>query len=181
MTRQTAWDARARAKLGMGMFLIALGVLYALLLIAFVSFRDAAVAARRLNPALGTALTASLVLSACAVWRAQKGNARLWIAIAIMGGAGFIAIQSGDFARLIAGHVTAASGLFGTTWFTLAGMHVLSVLGGVVLLAILFGVENGDRFNERTEAALSAAALYWYFVSGVWILIFGVAYMGSFL
>jgi heme/copper-type cytochrome/quinol oxidase subunit 3 len=174
VTNVTSWDARARARLGMGMFLIALGVLFALLLIAFVSFRDPALAARSLNPALGVALTASLVLSACAVWRAEKGNARLWLIIAIMGGVGFIAIQCGDFARLISSHVTAASSLFGTTWFTLAGMHALSVLCGVLLLAILFAV-------ERREAALSAAALYWYFVSAVWILIFGVAYLWSFL
>ena len=98
--------ARARAKLGMGMLLIARGSVRA----AAYRFRflsRSAVAARRLNPPLGTALTASLVLGACAVWAAQKGNARLWIAIAIVGGAGFIAIQAGDFARLIAGHVTA--------------------------------------------------------------------------
>ena len=58
-------------------------------------------------------------------------------------------------------------------------MHALSVLAGVLLLTTLFVAEGAHRFSERREAALSAAALYWYFVSGVWILIFVRGVLGE--
>jgi heme/copper-type cytochrome/quinol oxidase subunit 3 len=175
------WDARARARLAMAMFLIAAGIVFALLLIAFIAFRDPAAAARSLNPAMGVALTASLVLTACAVWRAEQGHARLWLGVGLVGGIAFVALQAGDFARLISGHVTAARSLFGTTWFTLAGVHGISVLAGLVPLAALYGSRPNTAPHDRHGAALSATALYWYFLSAVWILIFAVAYLGSLL
>ena len=57
-----------------------------------------------------------------------------------------------------------SQGLFGTTFFTLAGMHLLHVLIGLGLLAAL--------------GRSAAAAMFWQFVVRVWLVIFAVVYLG---
>lgn len=179
------WDARARANLGMGMFLIASGVLFGLLLIALISFRDAGLAAQNLNLRMGALLTALLVLSAFALWRARSSkptaDPRPWLLTGAVSGTAFLIAQAYDFRRLISRNLTVAQSPFGSAYFTLAGVHALSVLAGVIILALLLTWGRRIEFGDRRAAALSAVVLYWYFTGAVWLLIFGVAYLWSLL
>jgi heme/copper-type cytochrome/quinol oxidase subunit 3 len=48
------------------------------------------------------------------------------------------------------------------------------VLGGIALLAIVLGLNT-----QRT--AVETVAMYWHFVDGVWLIIFAVVYLWTFL
>ena len=75
--------------------------------------------------------------------------------------------------------VTPASGLFGTTFFTLTGFHGLHVLGGLITLAILLGLAQAGVFalQRPHSTALEATSLYWHFVDVVWIAVFTIVYL----
>ncbi len=151
-----------RAKLGMAMLLIAESVFFFMLILAFVYFRDESLrtAAATLNIRVTSIYTACLLISSLALWRAR-------VALAILFGGIFLAGQGTEYARMLHRGVRMSQGLFGTTFFTLAGMHGLHVLVGLGLLVAL-----------RRSGAI---AMYWQFVVGVWVVIFSVVYLWSFL
>src|ERR1700683_3520403 len=155
---------RQRGQLGMVMFLLSEAVFFFLLILAFVYFRTAG--AGNLNLGVGALDTVGLLASVFSMWRATAGDRR-WLAITIGLGAAFLIGQGIQYLRLARGGVTISQGLFGTTFFTLAGAHGLHVLVGLVALAIV------------PSTAIRAMALYWYFFAGVWLVIFLVAYVGS--
>jgi cytochrome c oxidase subunit 3 len=155
---------RQRGQLGMAMFLLSEAVFFFLLILAFVYFRAAG--AGKLNLEAGAIDTACLLASVISMWRATAGDRR-WLAITIALGAAFLIGQGRQYLHLIRDGVTISQGLFGTTFFTLAGAHGLHVLIGLVVLAMV------------PSTGIRAMALYWYFFAGVWLAIFLVAYVGS--
>jgi cytochrome c oxidase subunit III len=68
---------------------------------------------------------------------------------------------------------------FLAAYFTLTGLHGLHVLGGMVVLAYLWGPgsrlwrKDSARFTNRVEVA----GLFWHFVDLVWIFLFPVLYL----
>jgi heme/copper-type cytochrome/quinol oxidase subunit 3 len=153
-----------RGQLGMAMFLLSEAVFFFLLILAFVYFRSAG--AGNLNLEAGAIDTALLLASAFSMWRATVGS-RAWLPITVFLGAVFLVGQGIQYLHLIRDGVTISQGLFGTTFFTLAGAHGLHVLIGLVALAIV------------PSTAIRTMALYWYFFAGVWLAIFLVAYVWS--
>jgi cytochrome c oxidase subunit III len=149
-----------KAKLGMAMLLLAEGVFFFMLLLAFLYFRDESVkaSAATLNLRITSIYTACLLISGVAIWRAR-------VAIAILFGGVFLVGQGIEYVRMLRQGVTMGQGLFGTTFLTLAGMHSLHVVIGLALLLVL----------RRSVAS----AMFWQFVVAVWAVIFAVVYIGS--
>lgn len=169
-----------RVRLGMALFLLNEAVLFLMLIVSFVYFRNSVVraAARSLDlPAAGI-LTACLIASSLTMQRAAATGARSWMAGTLALGAIFLYGQGLEYLRLFARRITISRGQFGTTFFTLTGVHALHVLVGILVLAVLLLLsvrESGLRAARRT--ALDAVALYWYFVDAVWIVIFLTVYV----
>jgi len=168
-----------RVRLGTALFLLSEAVLFFMLLAAFVYFRGStlATAAGSLHLLPASVYTACLLASSFTMWRAAAG-ARSWLAGTLALGIVFLYGQGSEYWRLFRGHITISRDQFGATFFTLTGVHALHVLVGLFLLGFLVsGV--GPRHSRRT--ALDAVALYWYFVDAVWIVIFAVVYLWTFL
>lgn len=64
-------------------------------------------------------------------------------------------------------------------YFTLTGLHVLHIIGGVIVIFALWGPLNGmwhtdpERYTNRVEVA----GLFWSFVDLVWLFIFPTFYL----
>ena len=64
-------------------------------------------------------------------------------------------------------------------YFTMTGLHVLHVIGGIVVIGYYFGPgskmwkTDPERFTNRIEIV----GLYWHFVDLVWIFLFPVLYL----
>jgi cytochrome c oxidase subunit 3 len=64
-------------------------------------------------------------------------------------------------------------------YFTLTGLHVLHVIGGIIVNSYMWGPgakmwkTDPTRFTNRVEVA----GLYWHFVDLVWIFLFPVLYL----
>jgi cytochrome c oxidase subunit III len=172
---------RRPTQLGMAMFLLAEAVFFFLLILAFVYFRETSAepAARTLNLKIAAFSTAFLLASAFSMWRAARSanGARLWLGITILLGAAFLAGQSSQLLHLIDSGITMSQGLFGTTFFTLTGLHGLHILIGLIVLATVLSFTA----SEQQSAAVQTVALYWYFLDLVWLTIFVVAYLWTFL
>src|SRR2546422_10136797 len=61
------------------------------------------------------------------------------------------------------------SPLFGATFFGITGLHLLHVLCGVVVIAV---ITIGFRRGRFDAGHVETTALYWHFVDLVWMFVF---------
>lgn len=72
--------------------------------------------------------------------------------------------------------LTLASGIYGTTFFMLTGLHAMHVtVGAIMLTIILFRCLKGHFLPEH-HFAFEAVSWYWHFVDVVWLFLFVFVY-----
>jgi len=160
-----------RARLGMAMLILTEAVFFFMLILAFVYFRDESLktAVATLNLRVTSLYTACLLISCVTLWRAQAG-------LTILFGIVFFVGQGSEYLRILRAGFTMSQGLFGTTFFTLTGVHGLHVLVGLALLCV-----TAPSRSRLCKAPMGATAMYWHFIAAVWIAIFATVYLWSFL
>ncbi len=182
-------------RLAMLMFLLSEVVFFSALIIAYIYYSappggPGAPAAKQHLDILYTAIftlalfasSGTMILTDRALARGEDKMVRIWLAATVVLGATFLVGQGFEYYRLLNDQVTMASGLFGSTFFTLTGFHGFHVLGGLVLLSILLVLALFGQFKGQTHnAAISAISIYWHFVDIVWVFIFSIVYVWSWL
>jgi heme/copper-type cytochrome/quinol oxidase subunit 3 len=112
------------------------------------------------------------------VWKKndrQKLNRYLLLTSAL--GVVFLLVQGSEWLRLIHFGLTISSGVYGGTFYTLIGFHGLHVLGAVIWLLGVFMMMRRAPFVGRYKTKLELCAVYWYFVVGLWPILFGIVYL----
>ena len=137
-----------------------------------------------LSAAYAAVLTAILVTSSVTmqfgVWAIRKNNQRrliLWLAVSLLLGATFLAMQALEYANLIEEGMTLSSGVFGSTFFTLTGFHGAHVAGGAAFILIVLLRARSGQFTARYHDTVEMASYYWHFVDVVWIGLFSTIYL----
>ncbi len=108
----------------------------------------------------------------------KRGSVR-WIALTMLLGIIFAALHIREWLALISEGVRVfrnpwGSSLFGATFFSLTGLHLLHVVSGVVALGVIaIGFSRG-RFDA---GHVESAGLYWHFVDVVWMFIVPLVYL----
>jgi heme/copper-type cytochrome/quinol oxidase subunit 3 len=178
----------AKSKLGMICFLASEVGFFATLILAYIYYRGASAggpnAANTLEPRTAAIFTALLLASSVTIWRAEKSaeqrrprRLQLWLLATVALGATFLVGQGREYLLLLSQNVTIGRDLFGTTFFTLTGVHGLLVLSGLIALLVLFGLALAGDFNSPPSPGLEAISWYWHFVDAVWIVIFSIVYV----
>jgi heme/copper-type cytochrome/quinol oxidase subunit 3 len=149
-----------RARLGMAMFLLNQAMLFLFLIIGFVYFQKPG---GHVDVTLGAGglYTVSLAASSITMWRATVSNARRWLAATIILGCAFL---WGEYRSVVPVRDLVPP------FFTLAGCHQLHVVVGILLVGIAL-------WDERRSVIVRTVALYWYFVTAVWIAIVAVGFI----
>jgi len=101
----------------------------------------------------------------------------LWLLTLILG-ALFLYGTGQEWHRLIYERgLTISTNLFGTTYYSLVGLHAFHVTAGLILLTIvlLFGLTG--RVGPEQSTRVDVLSLYWHFVDAVWVVVFTVVYV----
>jgi cytochrome c oxidase subunit 3 len=125
---------------------------------------------------LSSSITVHLAVSA--LHRGKQAMCSLWLALTVLLGGIFIAGTAREWYQLIyRDGLTIRTNLFGTTFYSLVGLHASHVLIGLVMLsfALLFSLRR-QMTTKHTER-LEVLSLYWHFVDAVWIVVFLVVYI----
>lgn len=73
--------------------------------------------------------------------------------------------------------LTVSTNLFGTTYYSLVGLHAFHVTAGLTILVLgMIFTLLGKVKQEHSERA-DIFSLYWHFVDAVWIVVFTVVYV----
>lgn len=95
---------------------------------------------------------------------------RLLIGITLLLGIAFVVLQWMGFMSLWHQQITfkGSSGA-GQFLYVIFGLHALHVLGGVVMLAVMFLKSYFGKIKLYSSVPVEVAATYWHFVDGLWI------------
>jgi cytochrome c oxidase subunit III len=102
----------------------------------------------------------------------------LWWLLTIVLGAIFLLGTLQEWRQLIYDEgLTIQTNLFGTTYYSLVGLHAFHVTVGLLALAtvMVFTLRGdlGSQHAGRTEVL----SMYWHFVDAVWVVVFTVVYI----
>jgi len=67
--------------------------------------------------------------------------------------------------------------LFGTTYYSLVGLHGFHVTMGLIALTIVATFYFAGRLGREHSERLAVLSMYWHFVDGVWVVVFTVVYV----
>jgi cytochrome c oxidase subunit 3/cytochrome o ubiquinol oxidase subunit 3 len=101
----------------------------------------------------------------------------LWLATLTLGAA-FLYGTGTEWYRLIYKEgFTISTNLFGTTYYSLVGLHAFHVVVGLLSLSIVMVFTMAGGVGSEHAERIDVLSLYWHFVDVVWIVVFTVVYV----
>lgn len=106
-----------------------------------------------------------------------KSFGLLWFATFALGAA-FMYGTAMEWQRLIYHEgFTISTNLFGTTYYSLVGLHAFHVVVGLTALSIVMAFTLLGNVKPEHAERVDVLSLYWHFVDAVWVVVFTVVYV----
>jgi heme/copper-type cytochrome/quinol oxidase subunit 3 len=132
---------------------------------------------------LGT--TACLLLSSVTIHFAERSLERgnrggflgLWGATIALGVLFLVGTGYEWHSLIFERGLTISRNLFGTTYYSLVGLHALHVTGGVTIMLVVFSLVLARQVTSSNRHGVGLVSWYWHFVDAVWIVVFLLVYV----
>ena len=120
----------------------------------------------------------TIILAEHAIARGlMRRFAALW-GLTMALGIGFLIGTGIEWHKLIfEDHLTIRTNLFGTTYYSLVGLHATHVVVGMLGLSLVMLFTLMGRVKQEHAERIQVLALYWHFVDAVWVVVFTVVYI----
>jgi cytochrome c oxidase subunit 3 len=184
---EAEWDLPSRGRVGMYSLIAAEAAIFTIFVVAYIFYMGKSQAGPAPKdvlelPIFSTVCLLSSSLTIHAAVRALR-NAQVrmfgwWWLVTITLGSIFLADTFREWHHFIRDMgFTISTNLFGTTYYSLVGLHAFHVCVGLIVLGIgmiltLLGLVKPEH-SERAEVF----SLYWHFVDVVWVIVFTVVYV----
>ena len=120
--------------------------------------------------------------SSIVAFKKDKFTAYKWLTgFTLVLGVAFISTQIIGWKQLFDTGIAMHNSVAGAFLYTLSGLHILHILGGIIYLGIIFSsalkrVTYVDAFvysvNPPTRLRLQLVSIYWHFVDALWVYLF---------
>jgi cytochrome c oxidase subunit III len=181
------WTLPYRGTVGMACLILAEAAIFIIFVVAYIFYIGKSLSgptpAQVLElPIFGTiCLLSSSITAHFAVSALRKRNLRgctLGLAGTVLLGTIFLITTAREWYHLIHDEgLTIQTNLFGTTYYSLVGLHATHVVVGLILLSIALVLSLRGLVNEEHAEKLEVLSLYWHFVDAVWVVVFLVVYV----
>jgi cytochrome c oxidase subunit III len=182
-----AWELPYRGKVGMACLIIAESAIFTIFVVAYLFYVGKSLSGPTPREVLETPIfyTICLLSSSLTIHFAGKlleGGRRgaflfFWL-LTIALGALFLYGTGQEWHRLVYEHgLTISTNLFGTTYYSLVGLHAFHVTAGLIMLSIVLFFGLAGRVGPEQSARVDVLSLYWHFVDAVWVVVFTVVYV----
>jgi cytochrome c oxidase subunit 3 len=183
----TEWRLPYRGKVGMMCLIIAESAIFTIFVVAYLFYVGKSLTGPTPREVLETPIfyTICLLSSSLTIHLAAKSLERsmrnvflsLWFLTIALGGL-FLYGTGREWYRLIYERgLTISTNLFGTTYYSLVGLHAFHVAAGLVMLSIVLLFTIAGRVGNEQSARVEVLSLYWHFVDAVWVVVFAVVYV----
>ena len=181
------WKLPYRGKVGMACLIFAESAMFTIFVVAYLFYVGKSLSGPTPREVLETPIfyTVCLLSSSLTVHFAGKLLERgrrgafllLWV-LTIVLGALFLYGTGQEWHRLIYEHgLTISTNLFGTTYYSLVGLHAFHVTAGLIMLSIVLFFGLAGRVGPEQSSRVDVLSLYWHFVDAVWVVVFTVVYV----
>jgi cytochrome c oxidase subunit III len=103
---------------------------------------------------------------------------KAWLAATVLLGSIFIIGTSLEWYKLIyKDGFTLQTNLFGTSFYSLVGLHASHVMVGLLMLSITLILALMGKVKQEHADRFHALSLYWHFVDAIWVVVFTVVYI----
>jgi cytochrome c oxidase subunit 3 len=182
-----AWRLPYRSKVGMACLIIAESSIFTIFVVAYLFYAGKSMTGPTPREVLETPIfyTICLLSSSLTIHFAEKFLVRggrgaflgLWFLTVLLGGL-FLFGTGREWHRLIYEHgLSISTNLFGTTYYSLVGLHAFHVTVGLILLSVVFLFGLAGRVGSEQSARVGVLSMYWHFVDAVWVVVFTVVYI----
>jgi cytochrome c oxidase subunit III len=181
------WKPPARGRIGMYSLIAAEAAIFTIFVVAYLFYIGKSLSGPMPSEVLSPPFlyTVCLLSSSLTIHFAGKtlrgGNVRsfgLWLLLTITLGALFLYGTASEWHRLIyKDGLTISTNLFGTTYYSLVGLHGFHVVVGLVCLSTVMAFTFFGAVKQEHAERIDVLSLYWHFVDAVWIVVFTVVYV----
>ena len=182
-----AWKLPYRGKIGIACLIVAEAAIFTIFVVAYLFYLGKSLSGPTPKEVLETPIfyTICLLSSSLTIHFAGKFLERgrqaaflvLWLLTLILG-ALFLYGTAQEWHRLIYERgLTISTNLFGTTYYSLVGLHAFHVTAGLLLLTIVLLFGFAGRVGREQSTRVEVLSLYWHFVDAVWVVVFIVVYV----
>ena len=180
------WHLPYRGRVGMYCLIIAESAIFTIFVVAYVFY----IGKSAYGPTpqiLEVPIINSIALlsSSVTIWLAERslehrkmGLFTAWWSLTLLLGAYFLFGTAREWRSLIYDHgLTISTNLFGTTFYSLVGLHASHVIFGLIGLSLVLIFTLTGHVREEHTDRIQVLALYWHFVDAIWIVVFTVVYI----
>jgi len=122
--------------------------------------------------------SATIVVAEQRLKKADLGGFHLWWFLTILLGAGFLIYTGSEWYHLIYHDgLTLSTNLFGSTFYSLVGLHASHVIVGLLLLSLILVASLTGNIQHRHHEHIEMISWYWHFVDGIWAVVVTVVYI----
>jgi len=182
-----AWNLPDRGRVAMASLIIAEAAIFTIFVVAYLFYLGKSITGPTPSEVLETPVfyTICLLSSSLSIHVAgkalraadRKAFMSSWFLTIVLGGL-FMFGTAQEWHRLIYEHgLTISTNLFGTTYYSLVGLHAFHVTAGLVMLGIVLLFALAGRVGRDHSRHVDVLSLYWHFVDVVWVVVFTVVYV----
>ena len=181
------WKLPARGQVGMYALIAAESAIFTIFVVAYLFYLGKSLSGPMPSEVLSPPifytvclLSSSLTIHFAArnLGRGKVGSFAAWWLLTIVLGATFLYGTALEWHRLIyKDGLTITTNLFGTTYYSLVGLHGFHVIVGLLALSTVMAFTIFGAVKQEHAERIDVLSLYWHFVDAVWIVVFTVVYV----
>lgn len=186
-TAHENWGQPYHGTVGMLALIVAETAIFGIFVIAYVYYIGKSTSGPQPRQVLELPIfnTVCLLSSSFTIWLAERGLKRgamstfsLWWALTVVLGGIFLGGTALEWKKLIYHDgLTISTNLFGTTFYSLVGLHASHVIVGLTMLSFVLIFALTGKLKTEHSRQLEVLSLYWHFVDAVWVVVFTVVYI----
>ena len=181
------WRLPSRGHVGMFCLIAGEAAIFTIFVVAYIFYIGKSLS----GPMPGQVLEIPILATICllsssltihfAVRALQRGNIgsfKIFWFITLALGAIFLVGTAREWHRLIYEKgLTISTNLFGTTYYSLVGLHAFHVTAGLMGLLLVMLLSVAGKVHQENAEPVDVFSLYWHFVDVVWVVVFTVVYL----
>ena len=186
-TAETEWKLPSPRKVGLILVILTESALFTIFVVAYLFYLG-----KSLNPPypqevlefpwLGSfflfSSSGTVVVAEQRLKKGDKTGFHLWWGITALLGLGFLIYTGTEWYDLIYhDRLTLSTNLFGSTFYSLVGLHASHVIVGLILLTLILVASLTGNIQQRHHEHIEMISWYWHFVDGIWAVVVTVVYI----
>jgi cytochrome c oxidase subunit 3 len=184
---ETSWTLPSKGRVGMFSLIAAESAIFTIFVIAYIFYIGRSLSGPTPQQVLhlpifnticllSSSLTIHLAVSALEAGKIARFKVLWFLTFAL--GAIFIIGTGREWHHLIYDEgLTISTNLFGTTYYSLVGLHAFHVTVGLVGLGTVLALALAGKLKQEHAYQTGVLSLYWHFVDAVWVVVFTVVYI----